>query len=100
MDRIYLHSGSSYRADGYAAYYRREVNRWWILPNSCRLLSCQVSSSPSSFYMLNNSGLTQFGHTVYISYSTSGHGEQFPETFQTPTGKLTEALSGLHSLPR
>jgi hypothetical protein len=42
--------------------------------------------------MLNNSGFTQFGHTVYISYTTSGHGEQFPETFLTTT--LVDGASG------
>jgi hypothetical protein len=39
----------------------------------------------ASFYMLNNSGFSQSPHTVYISYTTSGHGEQFPETFATTT---------------
>jgi hypothetical protein len=37
-----------------------------------------------SFYMRNDSGVFQFAHTVYISYTTSGHGEVFPETFTTP----------------
>lgn len=36
-----------------------------------------------SFYTRNDSAAFQFGHTVYISYTTSGHGEQFPETFTT-----------------
>jgi hypothetical protein len=33
--------------------------------------------------MLNNSGLFQFGHTVYIGYSRSGGGDTFPETFSS-----------------
>jgi hypothetical protein len=34
-----------------------------------------------SFYTRNDSAAFQFGHTIYIGYTTSGHGEQFPETF-------------------
>ena len=38
-----------------------------------------------SFYLLNNSGSFQFGHTVYISYTRSGGGDTFPQTFSTPS---------------
>jgi hypothetical protein len=36
-----------------------------------------------SFYVRNDTGSFEFGHTTYIAYTTSGHGEQFPETFVT-----------------
>jgi hypothetical protein len=36
-----------------------------------------------SFWSKNGTGVFQFPHTIYISYTTSGHGEQFPETFSS-----------------
>jgi len=57
-----------------------------------------------SFYMLNNTGFTQTGHTTYISYTTSGHGEQFPETFSTTTvadgaSARSSAVTTIASIP-
>ena len=56
-----------------------------------------------SFYMLNNSAAFQFGHTVYIGYTTTG-AEAFPETFtstNTDIGAVSRSskVSTIASVP-